>query len=162
MKRVIILIFCCGATCFAQQTSSTELINNARQYDGNDVVYKGEVIGDVMIRGDFAWVNVNDGNNALGVWLSRELAGKIKFTGSYHSIGDQVEITGIFHRICTEHGGDMDIHAQDIRIIQPGRAVSEQLDTTKRNAVYILLAVLFIVIIFVRRRKSSTQNAGLD
>jgi len=31
-----------------------------------------------MVRGDFAWVNVNDGENAIGVWLSKELAGEIK------------------------------------------------------------------------------------
>ncbi len=157
-------VLCLAFDCYAQpvSVSSTELLNNARQYDANSVVYKGEVIGDVMVRGDFAWVNVNDGNNAIGVWLSRELADKIKFTGSYHNIGDRLEITGTFHRNCTQHGGDMDIHAQDMRIIQPGKAVSGELNTTKRNAVYILLAVLFILIIFVRRRKSSKQNAGLD
>jgi hypothetical protein len=142
--------------------SSTELLNNSRRYDANSVVYKGEVIGDIMMRGDFAWVNVSDGNNAIGVWLSRELAEKIKFTGSYHSIGDQLEITGTFHRNCTQHGGDMDIHAQDMRIIQSGKAVSEELNTTKRNAVYTLLVVLVMVIIFVRRNKKGTQNTGLD
>jgi hypothetical protein len=154
MKRAVILMFCCGAVCYAQRTSSTELINNARQYDGKSVVYIGEVIGDVMMRGDFAWVNVNDGENAIGVWLSRELAGKIKFTGSYSLVGDQLEITGVFQRNCTQHGGDMDIHAQDMRIISSGKALSEQLDVAKRNFVYILLGILLLVIIFVRRRKS--------
>jgi hypothetical protein len=172
MTRAIILIFFCGATCFAHlpavclagspavasakagQISSTELINNAREYDGKSVVYVGEAVGDVMVRGDFAWVNVNDGENAIGVWLNKKLAGEIQFTGSYQAKGDRLEITGVFHRNCIQHGGDMDIHAQSIRRISPGRVVGEGLDTTKRNYVFILLAVLCLAFVFVRRRKS--------
>ena len=154
MKSAIILIFFCGAICYAQQISSIELINNAREYDGKNVVYVGEAVGDVMTRGDFAWVNINDGENAIGVWLSKELAGEIKFTGSYHAQGDQLEITGVFRRNCIQHGGDMDIHAQGIRKISPGRIVSDELDTSKRNFVFIFLAILCLVLIFVRRQRS--------
>jgi len=161
MKRAIGLIFFCGAACFAHlpavclagQISSTELINNAKEYDGKSVVYVGEAVGDVMMRGDFAWVNINDGENAIGVWLNKELAGEIKFTGSYRSKGDRLEITGVFQRNCTQHGGDMDIHAQGIRKINLGRVVSEKLDTSKRNFVFILLVVLCLVFVFVRRQK---------
>jgi hypothetical protein len=162
MKRAIILIFFCGAACFAylpavcfaQQISSARLINNAREYDGKSVVYVGEAVGDVMVRGDFAWVNINDGENAIGVWLDKESAGEIQFTGSYRAKGDQLEITGVFHRNCIQHGGDMDIHAQSIRKISPGRVAGEELDTSKRNFVFILLAVLCLMFVFVRRRKS--------
>ena len=149
------LIFFCGTDCFAQQISSTELINNAKEYDGKSVVYVGEAVGDVMARGDFAWVNINDGENAIGIWLNKELAGEIRFTGSYHAIGDQLEITGVFQHNCIQHGGDMDIHAQGIRKISPGRVVGEELDTSKRNFVFILLVVLCLVFVFVRRQRSS-------
>jgi hypothetical protein len=107
-----------------------------------------------MVRGDFAWVNINDGENAIGVWLNKELAGEIKFTGSYRAKGDQLEITGVFQRNCIQHGGDMDIHAQGIRKISPGRVVGEELDTSKRNFVFILLVVLCLVFVFVRRQRS--------
>jgi hypothetical protein len=172
MKRAIGLIFFCGAVCFAHlpavclagspavasakagQISSTELINNARDYDGKSVVYVGEAVGDVMVRGDFAWVNINDGENAIGIWLNKELAGEIQFTGSYRAKGDRLEITGVFQRNCIQHGGDMDIHAQSIRKISQGRVVGGELDTSKRNFVFILLAVLCLVFVFVRRRRS--------
>jgi hypothetical protein len=154
MKRAIGLIFFCGTVCYAQHISSTELINNAKEYDGKGVVYVGEAVGDVMVRGDFAWVNINDGENAIGVWLNKELAKEIQFTGSYHNKGDRLEITGVFQRNCIQHGGDMDIHAQSIRKISPGRVVGEELDTGKRNFIFILLAVLCLVFVFVRRRKS--------
>lgn len=156
------LIFFCGAVCFAHlpavcsagQISSTELINNAKEYDGKSVVYVGEAVGDVMVRGDFAWVNINDGENAIGVWLKKGLAKEIQFTGSYHAKGDRLEITGVFQRNCIQHGGDMDIHAQSIRKISLGRLVDRELDTSKRNFVFILLVVLCLVFVFVRRQRS--------
>ncbi|MDI6605929.1 MAG: hypothetical protein QME65_02145, partial [Candidatus Omnitrophota bacterium] len=47
-----------GSLAFAQPVSSTELIENAQAYDGKRVAYAGEVIGDIMRRGNFAWLNV--------------------------------------------------------------------------------------------------------
>jgi hypothetical protein len=158
MKSAIGLIFLCGTVCHAQPISSTELINKAREYDGKSVVYAGEVVGDVMARGDFVWANVNDGDNAIGVWLSKELAGQIQFAGSYHAKGDRVEITGVFHRACIQHGGDMDIHAQDIRRISPGRQVREELNIGRRNLTFVLFAVLCLVLIFVRRRRGKESG----
>ena len=130
---------------FAQSLSSSELINHAKEYDGKLVVYSGEVIGDVMLRGEFAWVNINDGQNALGVWMSAVLAKEIKFTGNYKSRGDHLEITGIFHRSCPEHGGDLDIHAQSLRKVGNGRIVKESLNFDKVNLSLILLGALFLV-----------------
>ena len=66
--------------CYSQPLSSTELINNAKSYDGKTVVYEGEVIGDIMVRGAFAWINVNDGKNAIGIWLEKDLSKDIFFT----------------------------------------------------------------------------------
>jgi hypothetical protein len=152
--KAVILIFCFGTVCCAQQTSSSELINNAKQYDGQNITYTGEVIGDVMLRGDFAWVNVNDGQNAMGIWLNQKSAEKIKITGSYSHIGDHIMVTGVFHRNCIEHGGDMDIHAQDIQIISTGRTLSENFDTAKRNVVFILLAIISLAVIFLRQPKN--------
>jgi hypothetical protein len=139
---------------FAQSVSSTELINNAKSYDGKTVVYEGEVIGDIMRRGDYAWVNVNDGKNAIGIWIKFSLAGEIGYTGSYKSIGDGVEITGIFHRVCPEHGGDLDIHAQAIRKTGQGRQVQERLNPSKRNQVIVLLGLLCLIwILTLLKRK---------
>jgi hypothetical protein len=145
---VLLMLFtvhCSLCTAFAQPISSTELINNAKQYDGKIVTYAGEVIGDVMARGDYAWINLNDSQNAIGVWIDRNLTKDIIYTGSYRSKGDWVEITGIFHRACLQHGGDLDIHAKTIKKIIPGRALNEQLNLGKRNLVLILFAILVIV-----------------
>jgi len=130
---------------FAQSISSTELINNARFYDGKVVTYEGEVIGDIMGRGEYAWINVNDGQSAIGIWIEKPKTLDILYTGSYRSKGDWIEITGIFQRACPAHGGDLDLHAQKIRKIRSGRMVIERCNLTKRNLALVLLGVLCLV-----------------
>lgn len=133
------------AHVFPQGISSSELIKNAKEYDGKLITYSGEVIGEVMLRGDFAWVNINDGDNALGIWMSAPLAKEIKFTGNYKTRGDKLEITGIFNRACLEHGGDLDIHAQRLRRLGEGREINQRLNSDKKNLSLILFGALFLI-----------------
>ena len=141
----VAFLFLTHCFCYAQSISSTELISNAKQYDGKTVVYEGEVIGDIMVRGDYVWINVNDGQNAIGIWIEKFKTLDILYTGSYKSKGDWLEITGVFQRACLQHGGDLDIHAQAIRKVRPGRQVIERLNMSKRNLVFVLLGVLCLV-----------------
>jgi len=131
--------------CYAQPIPSAELINNGKLYDGKVVSYEGEVIGDIMVRGDYAWINLNDGRNAIGVWIKSALTKDIGFTGSYKSVGDGVEITGVFGRACPEHGGDLDIHAEVIRKTGAGRHLQERLNVDKRNQVFIFLGIIGLI-----------------
>lgn len=149
LKSVLIILylafFVLPRPSFAQGLSSNELIKNAKQYDGKLVVYTGEVIGDVMLRKENAWVNINDGDNALGIWMSASLAEEINYEGSYKSRGDSLEVTGIFHRACPEHGGDLDIHAQSLRKTANGRMTSERTNSDKRSLSLILGGALLLI-----------------
>ncbi len=147
VKLLILVLLVVGFTPpgYAQPVSSAELINNAKVYDGKIVVYTGEVIGDPMQRGNYAWLNINDGQNAIGIWLPSSLLSYTSFTGAYKSIGDTIEVTGIFHRACPQHGGDLDIHAQAIRKISTGRRVQQRLNIAKRNFTILLLGLLCLV-----------------
>ena len=142
---VISLILLCSTVCFAQPVSSTELINSAKQYDGKTVVYAGEIIGDIMARGDYAWINVNDGKNAIGIWVGKDLVKEITYTGSYKFKGDVVEVNGVFHRACIQHGGDLDIHAQSLTKIIPGQPTPEIPNFKKGNIVILLLGALVVI-----------------
>ena len=126
------------------------MIKNSRDYDGKTVVYAGEAIGDIMRRGSYVWLNVNDGKNAIGVWAPAELSREIFLTGSYKTSGDIVEISGVFRRACPEHGGDLDIHALSLRKAADGRRHSEGLNPDKKNQAIILLGVLIAVWILSR------------
>lgn len=136
--------------------SSTELIEHARELDGREVSYQGEVIGEVMNRGDHSWVNLNDGENAIGIWSDNNLLGIISFCGSYQARGDSLEVRGIFNRACKIHGGDLDIHALHIIKLRDGRQVKHRLVQEKQTLAIILSGVLLCLLIlqFLKRRLS--------
>ena len=148
MKKIIcifsfLLLFFNFAS--AQGISSSELINNAKLFDGKIVSYKGEIVGEVMKRGDFVWVNIHDGVNAMGIWAPLMLTREIVYAGSFKAKGDLVEVSGVFHRACSEHGGDLDIHAQTLRKLDSGRLVQDKLNPAKVSQALILLGVLFLI-----------------
>lgn len=159
MKKFLVLSF--GFTLFvfsftlvfAQSISGTELISNAKQYDGKEVLYSGEVIGEVMARGDYAWVNINDGENALGVWIDKKLISDIAYTGSYKNQGGRVQVSGIFHRACPEHGGDLDIHAEALKKLSAGYPIPHSLNQERKKIALQLLGALCLVLILKRLRR---------
>lgn len=151
-----LLTACCAlyaTMCFAQTVSSAELINNAKDYDGKTITYEGEVIGDVMSRGEYAWINVNDGQNAIGIWAEKRLTKEIVYAGSYKTRGDWIAVVGVFHRVCLSHGGDLDIHAQTINRLRPGRPVIEMMNPGKRNLALIFAGALCLVLILRQLRR---------
>lgn len=152
--RALFFLALCAVLCapypaFAQAVSSVELINNAKQYDGKVVDYQGEVIGELMRRGEYAWINVHDGSSAIGIWLHKDLTSYIVYTGSYKSKGDTLVITGIFHKNCLQHGGDLDIHAQAVRKVNSGGITSEKLNFSKRNQAIVLGGLCLLIWIFM-------------
>ena len=124
--------------------TSDELINKAKEYDKKEVVYTGEIVGDIMQRGQYAWINVSDGSNAVGIWLPYEETKQIKYKGTYDIIGDTIKVTGIFNRACAEHGGDFDIHVKKIEIVKVGHTIIRGINYQK----FFIAAGLFIVALF--------------
>ncbi len=142
---VVTLTLVCPRLQAAQEFSSTELIQRSRELDGQTVTYRGEVVGDVMRRGAFAWLNVNDGSNAVGVWVDSASAGAVERGGSYAWRGDTVLVIGELRRSCREHGGDLDIHAASVRVIKPGHRVTEIISMAKVRFVLILGALTLLI-----------------
>ena len=154
-RMAVFFVALCSLLCIlcsanAQPISSNELINNAKEYDGKTVVFSGEVVGDIMVRGENAWANVNDGLNAIGIWLNKDFVRGIFYTAGYKYFGDIVEVKGVFHRACPQHGGDLDIHAVTFKKIMDGHCVKEKENVLKRNLAIILLGALCLVLILKR------------
>jgi len=143
---------------FAEPTGSQELINNAKQYNGKTVIYQGEAVGDVMVRAEHAWIHLNDGYIAIGVWVKKDDLKDLAYLGNYRAKGDIIEVSGVFHRCCPEHGGDLDIHAWEIRKIAPGENYCSKFSLKKLyTGLFLTLAVLFIVFYleYSKRRKKN-------
>ncbi len=146
-----------SSVCFAQAISSTELIGKAKEYDNVVIIYEGEPVGSILRRGDFAWLNINDGSSAIGVWLPKDKAESVKYMGGYKHKGDWVSVTGVFHRACPEHGGGLDIHAQELTVVKTGEVVNEVIPRRKILWLGILsgvLSCLLIIHILVTKRSS--------
>ncbi|MBI5873997.1 MAG: DNA-binding protein [Candidatus Omnitrophica bacterium] len=144
-------------TVFAQSISSADLIANAKAHDGKIVEYEGELIGSVLGRGDFVWLNLNDGANAIGVWAPCSMAQDIRRAGSYGVRGDWLGVSGVFHRACVEHGGGLDIHAYGLIVLQEGSVVHETITRKKVLLLSLFLGVLacLLIIHILQTRRSS-------
>jgi hypothetical protein len=127
--------------------SSTGLIEAPKEFDGSDVTFTGEVIGEAMRRGEMAWLHINDDayylknveegahlggyNGGMAVWLPSHETDEIAHYGDYKHEGDIVTVNGVFNAACAEHGGDMDIHATGLEIKQVGRLVVDPIPPSK-------------------------------
>ena len=148
----LFLILAWPAFALGEEVGSNDLIERAQEYDGREVVYSGEVIGDILDAGDHVWLNVSDGSNALGVWTDRDLAREIQVAGRYAQHGDTVQVTGIFLRACPEHGGDFDIHAKSVTLVQRGYPVSHEVTRWKVWLATLLTFGAAGCMVFVARR----------
>lgn len=154
IKTLIIILFIISPLSLnvkaADITDINNLIENAKGLDGQEVTVQGEAIGESMDRGDYSWVNINDGTNAIGIWLIKNEAEKVTNFGSYKYKGDVLKITGIFHRACNEHGGEADLHCNSIEIVKEGYPVKEQIAPAKIITTTLLtaFAILFLLFLF--------------
>lgn len=135
--------------------TSTDLIENASELDGKTVSYSGEAIGDILYRGDYAWINVSDGANAIGIYIPASEARKIEYVGRYRVIGDTVFITGTFYRACAEDGGDLDIHANAINVTKKGHTVEDNPSTGLLVSAGVMFICAFAVAIRVFKKRAN-------
>lgn len=129
------------------EASSGTLVESPKEFDGTVVTFEGEAIGEAMVRGDNAWIHVNDDayylenveegaalggyNSGMAIWLSADEAAKITTFGDYKHEGDVVKVEGEFNAACGEHGGDMDIHATSLGIVAVGRHAADPVKPAK-------------------------------
>lgn len=121
--------------------NSSQLVEDSHFYDQKEVTISGEVIGKPLDRGSYVWVNINDGENAIGIRVLKKDLPQIKYYGNYKEKGDLIRVNGVFYRACRQHGGETDIHGTTVRIIQQGKIIKHSIDARK---VIIGLGILLI------------------
>ena len=128
------------------------LVEQGKQFDGRAVEIQGEVIGDIMLRGKEAWINVLSPEGvAIGVLCPSYLTTQLKVVGSYTHHGDEVRVSGIFHRFFKGQGGETMISGYALERVSSGYAHVAPL-SMKRVAVGIvaLLVGLVLWILYIR------------
>jgi len=138
----------------------SELIENADVYNNKKVSIEAEVIGDIMNRGEYSWVNLLDQSGSIGVWMTSEMAKEIVFTGKYNVKGDYVRIEGIYQDECLQHGGEADIHCSQLIILENGKKIPEKVTMNKGVATITLgtIAILLSIFYYHRYRKTGFYN----
>lgn len=156
---------------------STELVNRQNvtgditkglYWNGKAITFHGEAIAEAMVRGENAWIHLNDDaymarnveegaalggyNSGVAVWLPASLTEQIDTYGDYQHQGAIVEVEGIFNGACREHGGDLDIHAASLKVLLPGHVVVEPVHPWKAVLAVVLSAAA--VAFFVLNRRS--------
>jgi len=164
-------------TTSPNEHSSGELVEEPKRFDGTEVEFTGEVIGEVMVRGENAWIHINDDsyylknveegaklgglNSGMAVYLPADLTDSITYYGDYQHEGDVVTITGTFNAACSQHGGDLDIHATGLEVDVPGHVVVDQVMPWKLTLA-IVLALLAAGLFIVQRRAEISRALGVS
>lgn len=146
---------------------SGELVERPAQYDQTTVTFTGEVIGEAMVRGEYAWIHLNDDayhlanveegatlggyNSGMAVWLPAAETTAIGYFGDYRHEGDVITVEGTFNATCAEHGGDMDIHALSLRVLRAGREVADPVSRAKVIWAVVLSALAGLAFFAERR-----------
>lgn len=152
--------------------NSSTLIEEAKKWNGRQVIFTGEAVGEGMVRGQKCWIHLNDDaymwknieegaklggyNTGHAIWVDARLAKKITFYGNYLYEGDIVKVTGTFNSVCRDHGGDMDIHADTLEIVRIGHPVKHIVNFKRAWLGLVLLGlagVLFWVRSIARRHR---------
>lgn len=140
-----------GSRIFGMSVNIGTLIEQANKFDKNKVTIEAEVIGDVLERGEYAWINVNDGTGAIGVYIKVEDIDKIKHTGKYQYLGDTIRVEGTFYHAFAEQSGDMAIKADKIEVVKAGGEDKQSIQTYKWVMVGVLLPVAGVLYVINKR-----------
>ncbi|MEW6103731.1 MAG: hypothetical protein AB1630_07985 [bacterium] len=139
------LLFCSssfGITIF-------DLIQEQKQ---KAVEIEAEVVGKLIKRGNFYLLNINDKTGGIGVFIKIDKCPKIEYYGRYGVIGDRIRVFGIFHPVCKEHWGKMDIHSSSIEVLEKGKIQKERINKNRILLLFALtLASLLLIMIHKRR-----------
>jgi hypothetical protein len=128
------------------------LIEKSKELNGRKLNYRGELVTAILGRGEYSWINLNDGSNAIGVWCKSSLLSGVKFAGDYKNRGDIIEVNGTFNRACSVHNGELDIHADTVKIVKHGYPMDRVIDTKRIESAIILFAIVFFTVIVFRKR----------
>lgn len=128
------------------RVSSAMVLACPAAYDGQDVFYVGELVGDLLHRDGGAWVMVNDDgyalevgplgthgehrgtNSGLTVWIADELLTEVTGLGRPQQRGDVVGVLGRIRRTDPDDGGGLTLRAHTLTVLAPAATVTDPVD----------------------------------
>ncbi|MEM2282378.1 MAG: hypothetical protein QXH26_02370 [Candidatus Hadarchaeales archaeon] len=125
MRRwVFLLVLLLLPPACAQPVTVGDLLSHPENFNNTKVTIRGEVFG-ILRRGREVWVSVENGG-VIGVFCRVEMTENLKVAADYRHKGDIIEVVGIFHMACPEHGGDVDLHAENLWLVERGYEIPRE------------------------------------
>jgi len=129
----------------AEEATVTELISQASERDGSEVVVEGELIGDYGFRDDgWMWTQLNGdiyaldplreserpagGNVGIGIRMPTDFAAGLDPPGGYRNRGPLVRVTGVWRYHSVERQGESFLEVESIEVLEPGRALVQEVN----------------------------------
>jgi hypothetical protein len=158
-----------------QRVASATVRSCPLAFDGLQLRYAGELVGDLLRREGGAWVLVNDDayalevgpltthrdgrgtNSGLTVWLPDDLVELVTGLGRPGHRGDVVELTGTVVRTDPTDGGGLTLRATAMDVLAPAVPVTEPLHVPQLVAA-LALCLLALVLGVARRRAEARPH----
>jgi len=151
------------------RVSSTQVFLCPSAYDGMEVTYVGEVVGELLRRRGGAWAQVNDDdyalrtgplvghreragfNTGLSVWLPEQLAERVEQPGRPALRGDVVLLRGTILRADPDDGGGLTLRATQLETLAPPLAIDPPLHVLQIVVAAVLSVVALGTTLWARR-----------
>jgi hypothetical protein len=151
--------------------SSTQVHLCPSAFDGLEVTYVGEVVGDILRRDGGAWAQVNDDdyalingpvvghreragfNTGLSVWLDGDLADRIEQPGRAAVRGDVVLLRGTLLRADPDDGGGTTLRAYELETLAGPLVLEPPLHTLQLVVAIVLSLAAIAATVFARLRR---------
>lgn len=157
---VVCALLLVAAPAFGQTATPTtgpELASTASGLEGQAVSLEGEVISELLDGGEgHKWVNILSDGTGIGIWAPVSELGDIKVLGDWNETGDIVRVVGTFHQGCSQHGGDLDIHATSVTLLE--RGVEHERPVSWWKFAVGLLAAGIAAVLFRRMRRQGREE----
>ncbi|MFP4311005.1 MAG: hypothetical protein ACLFS9_03370 [Nitriliruptoraceae bacterium] len=156
------------------RVSSTQVYRCPSGFDGLEVSYVGEVVGEVLRRDGGAWVQLNDDayaletgplvghreragfNTGLPVWLEGDLADRIEQPGRAALRGDVVLVRGTVYRADPHDAGGTTLRATELETLAGPLPLTPPLHTLQLGvALGLSLLALLATLWALRRRRQA-------
>lgn len=140
-------------------------------FDGRQVRFAGEVVGDVLRRDGGAWARLNDdayalevgplaahgalrgANSGLSVWLPDGLHERLGPPGGPGRRGDVLLVTGVLLRADPADAGGLTIRAREVEVLADSVAVSTPVDRRLAVAAAVGAVLAAAAVLDARRRR---------
>lgn len=153
----------------AQETSVSEMIEEATELDGEVISVRGELVGDYGARDDgWTWTQLNGdayvdaplrdegipqgSNNGIGVRIPTGLMADLGPPGGYRYRGPIVRVEGEWRYHDPDRQGESYLQVESIAVVEPARALSEHVDWLPAVIGVVLVAAAGLIALLTLRR----------